>query len=244
MKNTILIWNKQIMNRKVLFLFVIALFVIAGCEHGAFQDSPSEKVLRYGENFEIIGSEKDHRIGQVNPALFTTSDRSNALAKEVQLPVVPQEGKELKLPSGRYSITGSPTGNVFILDGNGELLLREIVGSYAGVNTLTVDIDEAYTIRVDGGYDSVSILPVATQLSTELTAGIWEVGLDIEAGSYKVTTPYGLGYLQILDKNNDSKVYELIGGTYSSTTSSLYLDEGQKLRITELSSIQFQPTED
>lgn len=232
------------MNRSVLFLLVIALFVGAGCEHGAFQDSPSEKVLRYKENFEIIGSEKDNMIGNVNPALFTTSDRSNALAEEVQLPVVPQKGEEVKLPSGRYSITGNPTGNVFILDGNGELLLREIVGSYAGVGTLTVDIDEAYTIRVDGGYDSVSILPVATRLSTELTAGIWEVGLDIEAGDYKVTTPYGLGYLQILDKNDDPKVYELIGGTYSSTKSSLHLNEGQKLRITGLSLIQFQPTED
>ena len=225
-------------------MFIVALFVMAGCEHGAFQDTPSEKVLRYEENFEIIGSEKDNLIGKVIPSLFKTSDRSNALAEEVQLPVVPHEGKEVKLPSGRYSITGSPTGNVFILDGNGELLLREIVGSYAGVGTLTVDIDETYAIRVDGGYDSVSIIPVATQLSTELTAGIWEVGLDIEAGDYKVTTPYGLGYLQVLDKNDDPKVYELIGGKYSSTKSSLHLKKGQKLRITGLSSIQFQLNED
>lgn len=244
MRNIILTWNKKITRRKIPLMFIVVLFVMAGCEQEAFQNSPSEKVLRYEENFEIIGSEKDNLIGKLNPALFKTSDRSNALAEEVQLPFVPREGEEVKLPSGRYSITGSPTGNVFITDGSGNLLLREIVGSYAGVGTLTVDIDETYTIRVDAGYETVSILPVETQLSTELTAGIWEVGLDIEAGDYKVTTPYGLGYLHVLDKNDDPKVYELIGGTFSSTKSSLHLKEGQKLRITELSSIQFQPNED
>jgi hypothetical protein len=239
MRNTILTRSKRLVRRISPLLFII--FILSGCEHGVFQDPLSEKVLRYEENFEITGSEKDEKIGTVNMAIFKTSDRSNALAKEVQLPVVRQEGEEVKLPSGRYSITGSPTGNVFVSDENGQLLLREIVGSYAGVGSLTVDIDEAYTVRVDGGYDSVSILPVSTQLSTELTAGIWEVGLDIEAGDYEVTTPDGLGYLQVLDKNDDPKLYELIGGTYSSTKSSQNLREGQRLLINGISIVHFLP---
>jgi hypothetical protein len=227
-------------RRNILIIFVVGVFVMTGCEHGAFQDPPTEKVLRFKENFEIIGSEREDMIGKVNPALFITSDRSNALAEEVRLPVVPQEGEEIKLPSGRYSISGFPTGNVFVRDENGELVLREIVGTYAGVRSLTVDIDESYTVRVDGGYNYVTILPVATQLSTELTAGIWDVGLDIEAGDYTVTAPNGLGYLQVLDKNDDPKMYELIVGAASSTSSKIQLTDGQKLRITGISMIHFQ----
>ena len=227
-------------SRSFLLLIILGLFVMAGCVHGPFQSSPSEKVLRYEENFEIIGSEKDDMIGKVNPALFATSDRSNAKAEEVQIPVVPNEGKEIKLQSGRYSITGNPTGNVFIRDGNGDLVLREIVGNYGGVGSLTVDIDETYTVRVDGGYDSVYIHPVGTMLSTELMAGVWEVGLDIEAGTYTITTPYGLGYLQILDKHAESKMYEVIGGQYSSSQSQIHLTDGQKVRITGVAIVHFQ----
>lgn len=243
MKNTILTWNKRIKRRVFLLLIYTTLFVMTGCTYGPFQNAPSEKVLLYEGNFEITGRENDDIIGKVNPALFETSDRSNALAEEVDITVVPIEGKEIKLPSGRYTITGYPTGNVFIRDKHGELLLREIVGSYAGVGSLTVDIDETYTVRVDGGYDSVNILPVPTLLSTELTTGIWEVGLDIEAGKYTITTPNGLGYLQIFDHNDDSKMYELIGGTSSSTKSEVRLIAGQKLRLTGISMINFQPQE-
>src|SRR6185437_3922134 len=124
--------NKLMMKRNRLLLLLIGLFVMAGCDHGVFQSQPSKKVLTYKENFEITGSEAENKIGKVNPALFTTVDRSNKLAKEFQLPVVPQEGDEFKLPSGRYNISGYPTGNVFIYDKDGELLLHEIVGSYAG----------------------------------------------------------------------------------------------------------------
>ncbi|KAA0964991.1 hypothetical protein FQ087_01325 [Sporosarcina sp. ANT_H38] len=226
-----------------LLLLFASLFIMTGCAYGPFQNAPSEKVLRYEENFEITGNEKNDLIGKVNPALFETSDRSNALAEEVDIPVVPKDGKQVKLPSGRYTITGHPTGNVFIRDEDGGLVLREIVGNYAGVGSLTVDIDETYTVLVDGGYDSVNILPAPTFLSTELVTGIWEVGLDIEAGNYTITTPNDLGYLQIFDKNNDPKMYELIGGTVSSTKSEVRLLAGQKLRITGISMINFQPQE-
>ncbi len=102
MKNIILTWNKRM---KFLLLLCTALFVMAGCAYGPFQNTPSEKVLLYEENFEITGSEKDDIIGKVNPVLFETSDRSNALAGEVDIPVVPIEGKrDYSLQAGRSKL--------------------------------------------------------------------------------------------------------------------------------------------
>ncbi|WHT47853.1 hypothetical protein QNH10_17450 [Sporosarcina thermotolerans] len=49
-------------------------------------------------------------------------------------------------------------------------------------------------------------------MATELTAGIWEVGLDIEAGEYIVSMDYGLGYLEIHEKDKEPILYEIIGG--------------------------------
>ena len=100
-----------------------------------------------------------------------------------------KEGAKVNVEAGRYVLTGYPTGNIFIYDEDDNLLVREIVGEKAGVPTLTADIDSTFTILFDGGYDTVTIIPVKTELSTELTTGIWDVGLDIEPGNYTISIP-------------------------------------------------------
>src|SRR6185312_10365814 len=109
------------------------------------QKSESDKVDPYEKNFEIIGAEKDELIGKVNPAIFMTANRSNKEAEQVERGVFTKEGVKVKLNSGRYSITGYPAGNIFIYDGNGDLVIREIVGHAGGVGSLTVDIEGTYT---------------------------------------------------------------------------------------------------
>lgn len=134
------------------------------------------------------------------------------------------------------------TGNVYIHDENDDLLFHAIVGFPHGVESITVDLDEAKTITMDG-FEQAYVMPADTQLSMELTAGIWELGTDIEAGVYVITSPYGLGYLQIFEPNEDPVVFEVIGGGFEGTKSDIQLRKGQKLRITDISMIQFQ-TED
>ena len=230
--------------RKIPFiLFILSLFVLTGCNR-LFHEPPSEKVMRYQENYEIIGNEKDEMLDNVSELIFETSDRSNLLAEEVVIGVVGNEGKEIKVPSGRYQIIGNVTGTVDIRDENGDLLFHDILGSPYGVPSITVDLNDTHTIRMDGGLEQVHVSPVSTQLSTELTAGIWEVGLDIKKGTYSVTTPRGLGSLQIFDPNEDPKVYEVIGGTFSATKSDVQLSDGQKLRINGISMIHFQSNEE
>ena len=112
--------------RKIPFiLFILSLFVLTGCNR-LFHEPPSEKVMRYQENYEIIGNEKDEMLDDVSETIFETSDRSNFLAEEVVIGVVGSEGKEIKVPSGRYQIIGNVTGTVDIRDENGDLLFHDI----------------------------------------------------------------------------------------------------------------------
>ncbi len=230
------------MRKTSFVLFILSLVVLAGCNRN-FDELRSEKVARYQENFEIIGSEKDKMLGIVSKTIFETSDRSNSMAKEVEVGITSFKGKEITVSSGRYQIMRTVTGNVSIHDESGDLLFHDILGSSFGVESITVDLTDTHIIKVDGEMDQVYVKPVSTQLSTELTAGIWEVGTDIEEGNYSITAPIGLGYLQIFDPNETPSVYEVIGGSFSSTKSDVQLNKGQKLRINGISLIQFEPNE-
>lgn len=222
-------------------VIVFAGLFLASCQ--AKQIPITEQVVRYEQNYELTGAEKDALIKPVNPAIFTTVDRNNTEVEDVSVSVVPKSGEELKLKTGRYMITGYPTGNIYVFDSDGKQILREIVGDYAGARSLTVSVEESYTVRADGGFDSLEISPSPTSLKTDLTAGLWEVGTDIKAGTYTISLDQGYGYLQILEKEEDPILYELIGGTVGHTESIVQLKEGQRLRVTDTSLITFRPTD-
>lgn len=238
MKNTML---KQFEQQRVIWFCMLAMSILfytilSGCQ---FTKSKSvEKELRYVENSEIIGAEKEKLIGKVHEAIYEKMDRSNTGVESVNIPLVPQEGVEINLPDGRYTITGHPAGNILLYDRAGDLILRELVGSYAGVSSLTIDIAESYTLRADGGYDSINITPTTTQLLNDLSAGIWHVGIDIEPGIYKATTAYGLGYVQIFEEGKEPLLYEFLGGNLANTESVLQLKEGQIIRVTKMSQLE------
>jgi hypothetical protein len=234
MRNIILKFRNSERHKVMKWVIIGSLLLIlSGCQE------PSEKVLHYQENYEIIGTERDEIISNVSDTLYDSIDRSNSGAKEIVIDAIYKHGKKVTPPEGRYQIYGSLTGNVHIRDHQGELVLYELIGpSPYGVESITVDLNGSQTVEV-GGFEQVSIMPVATESSHELTAGIWEVGRDIEPGHYKVTGQ-SLGHLQIFEQGTSPQVYEVIGGDTQST-STVQLKEGQKLRITGLSSVVFAP---
>ncbi len=131
---------------------------------------------------------------------------------------------------------------IFIIyDEDDNLLVREIVGEKAGVPTLTADIDSTFTILFDGGYDAVTIVPVKTELSTELTTGIWDVGLDIEPGNYTISIPHGYGLVQIFEEGKDPQLFELTKGGLTNSKSLVQLKEGQKVRVSKVPVVYFEP---
>lgn len=221
---------------RLLPAFIVGCLMLSGCN--PMQEKPSDQTLAYMEDFQLFGPEKDELIGELNPAIYRTVNRSNEGLDQLPITVVPQEGVNVQVPSGRYMITGYPVGNIFVYDENNELIVTEIVGSYsdAGAASLTVDIDASYTIRADGGYESVNVAPIPTIMTTEsLSNGLWTVGIDIEAGTYKATPAYGHGYLAIYEEGKEPVLYELIGGEIGKTASVIELKDGQVVHLKKVS---------
>ncbi|MFC5604156.1 hypothetical protein [Sporosarcina koreensis] len=221
----------------VIGLF-ICMLILSGCHN--LQGTQSEKRIVYADNYEITGTTRDEIIGKVHPAIFTTVDRSNKEAKRGFGPMPTKRGAKPTIETGRYELTGIPSGNIYIYDKDDNLLVQEIVGNKAGVPTLTVDIDSTFSVFFDGGYNTVTIEPVRTKLSTELTAGIWDVGLDIEPGDYTISTPNGYGFVQILEQGKDPRLFELMGGGLINSKSLVQLKEGQKVRVSKVSVVFFE----
>ncbi|WP_239429558.1 hypothetical protein [Sporosarcina sp. ACRSL] len=215
------------------------MLFLSGCHN--LQGKKSEMISVYADNYEITGTTRDEIIGKIHPAIFTTVDRSNTGATRKYGPMPTKKGAKVTLETGRYALTGYPSGNIYVYDEDDNLLFREIVGEKVGMPTLTADIDSSFSIVFDGGYNTVTILPVKTELSTELTAGIWDVGLDIEPGNYTISIPYGYGFVQILEEGKDPQLFELMGGELTGSQSQVQLKEGQKVRVTKVSMVKFEP---
>ncbi|MEZ7172820.1 hypothetical protein [Sporosarcina sp. OR05] len=231
--------SMRLKKRTLLLIgYGIGLSLLVGCN--AMNASPTEKLIAYEENFEIKGQEKEQMIGTVSPAIYKQVDRGNENAEQISIPVVPKEGVDVQLATGRYVMTGDPVGNIFVYDKEGRLILTEIVGSYAGAGSLTIDVDASYTVRADGGYDTVSFTPISTSIQTEsLSTGLWVVGTDIEAGTYTVSIDSGYGYLHVLEEGEEPLVYEMIGGSVAKSESRIDLHDGQIVRVKNASFISF-----
>ncbi|MED3552085.1 hypothetical protein [Cytobacillus praedii] len=219
------------MKRTISFLYIASMLFLNGCQQA------SEKIITYQENYEIVGKEKDEMINNTSETIYESIDRSNLDAKEVIIDPIYKDGEDVILPRGRYEIGGHITGNVYIHDEHGKLLFHDILGTGPlGVESITVDVNGSHIVHVDG-FEQAYIMPVTTQLSSELSSGIWEVGKDIEEGSYTVTGS-GLGYLQIYEQGESPQVFEVIGGD-SHTASKVHIKDGQKLKISGVNIIQF-----
>ena len=236
------------MKRMLLLIFIASLFVLIG-----WGQQPSEKLQAYQENNEIIGSEKDEIIGEVSETIYDTIDRSNSKAEEIFIGPIEGLGEDVTPPEGRYRIsTGEPpvtedgavmmvpqSGRVLVYDVAGVLLLSEII-DYSFVGSVTLDLDGSHTVHIDG-LDDAMIIPVDTVVSNDLSAGIWEVGKDIEAGNYSVfPTEFGFGDLQIFEKGKSPRLFEFLDTT-PDTAVEVELKEGQKLKVSSLYSLTFEP---
>ena len=223
----------------IALLFSV-LLVLAGC--GRILNAPTFNNMTDAEkNSEIIGEEKDEIVGKVSQTIFDSVDRNNSKGQNVETGEIEKSGMEVKVPEGRYEIFAGVAGNVFIYDEQGDLLIREMFDRFYGVESaLTVDLNENHIIFFDGGLDGATVRHAKTKISNNLTPGIWEVGLDIEAGDYTITTDNLVGYLQVFEPDKEVRVYELVGGGTVQTQSNVQLTEGQKLKITGVNQVRFE----
>lgn len=147
------------------------------------------------------------------------------------------------MPEGRYVITGAQGGLITILDEAGNIWLKEMLLGME--DSITVSLLETDTVHADAGFDEyVSIAKAEESDEPLLTRGIWEVGIDIEPGTYKFFSDHGYGFIQVFEEGKSPRVYEIIGDSSNEQEEEqleeididLYkqitIETGQKIRIT------------
>jgi hypothetical protein len=174
--------KKKPFYRKWWFIPVCVFSILVAITSG-MRDA-SEEVI--DEN--LVANEQTTSVAVAKPTKkSTTRDNSKAVLTSLYTGtfVVGED-----IPAGRYTITGSGSGNLFIYE-NGIPFINEILmGSRSdfdlGVPSVTVDIKDGNEIEISG-INNVIFTPATTELSTTLSTGYWVVGLDIPAGTYEAT---------------------------------------------------------
>lgn len=231
------------MKHRLLVLLLLSFTILfVGCSQ-----EPSEKVQAYEDNFEILGEERDELIGDVSETIYESIDREHTDLEEIIIFPIDKLGEQVTPPAGRYrigvgefSMTNAPqSGRIVIYDENDKLLMDELYDQFYGVGSVTVDLNGSHTVHADG-IDSLSLLPVETAFATDLHAGIYEVGKDIEAGAYEIMAELGFGYLYLFEEGKEPRVFEFLN-TSPESNIKLELEDGQKLRISGIALVHFTP---
>src|SRR5699024_10858282 len=180
---------------------------------------------------EITGEEKEDILGTVNNRIYEDVERGNEKEELTKLSAIYKGGKEVSVPEGRYNIFGIQAGVLTLLDENGEPWLKETLNE----SSVTVSLLETDIIHADAGFDNVTITKAEENNEPLFTKGIWEVGTDIDPGTYKVFIGYGHGFLEIFEEGKEPRVYEIMGNMVGETQTDIHkvitFEEGQKIRV-------------
>lgn len=219
---------------KGLLLSVFILCFLTGC-------SAAAKTSTYDVEREITGEEKDELLGTVYDRIYEQVERGNEQEEPTLLTGIYTGGKDATVPEGRYVISGSQGGLITILDEDGNVWLKEAL--FGG--SIVVSLLDTDTVHADAGFDEFVSITKAEELDEPLlTTGIWEVGIDIDPGTYKFFSEGGHGFIQVFEKGASPRVYEIIGGLmyeqvgekFEIIDTGIYkkitIEEGQKIRVT------------
>ncbi len=149
------------------------------------------------------------------------------------------------LPAGRYVITpkAGENGNLSATTSDDPLAINAILGTAdgLGVPTYTATMTKGEVVKISG-LSQVKFTPATTKLRTSLSAGDWEVGLDIAAGRYVATPVHGgSGNFIVYDADGLPATDEVLGqangiGVPNVTVS---LTKGERVTISGLTSVTF-----
>ena len=155
----------------------------------------------------------------------------------------------IDIPAGRYLATTveHSFGSVTVYElGTKVPEVSEILGVFAEeiayVESIALTLVEEQEIKIDGiQLKEVIFSPLQTELRTELTTGVWEVGLDIEPGIYRVSSKDGLGGSITLLDGYDPVGRERLGNDEATNKPSavMTLHSGQTIRIARIPTVVF-----
>ncbi|WP_052345822.1 hypothetical protein [Paucisalibacillus sp. EB02] len=229
-----------------LIVIIILLFALFGGGDEEDQPQDTDTGTEDAQNNEDEAGENETDTGdegaeEEEPA-EESNTRDNASAEETTL----NAGKfevGTDIPVGRYVITGDGMGNLFVYDEDGLPVVNEILDSSTemGVSSVTTDLEDGQEIEISG-LDAVKFTPAETKISNKLSAGSWEVGLDIEPGRYDASTPSGMGNFVVYNDMGLPSTNEILDATgdMGVTKVTVTLEEGQQISISGLNEVNFE----
>ena len=243
---------KGVRMDRMLLLLSFSVVLLVGCH------SKTDEAAAYDENGELLNEEKAVILERFDEPRVETTERPPANPDESI--VVEMENGEMshafQVPAGRYAIadaTGMSAGNVYVHSEDEELLFHDtLYGPVYSTYVIAITLEETDTISFDG-LEGIVLQPLSTQYTNEIFSGVWEVGLDIEPGTYHVKpTVSGIGNLELFSDDEEPRVFEIIGLEAEGETGlevdatfvTLPLAEGDTLRVTGMAGIHLEKVED
>ena len=230
-----------------LIVIIILLFAIfGGGDEEEPQDNDTGTEDTQNKEGETTKDDADNDVAEEESAEKEPAEepntRDNSSAKETTLNAGTfTVGTDI--PSGRYVITGDGMGNLFVYDEAGLPVVNEILDTSTdmGVSSVTTDLEDGQEIEISG-MDAVTFKPAETKMSNKLSAGTWEVGLDIEPGRYDATTANGMGNFVIYNDMGLPSTNEILdaSGDMGVKTITVTLKEGQRISISGLNEVNFE----
>ncbi|WP_051359406.1 hypothetical protein [Paucisalibacillus globulus] len=230
-----------------LIVIIILLFAIfGGGDEEEPQDNDTGTEDTQNKEGETTKDDADNDVAEEESAEKEPAEepntRDNSSAKETTLNAGTfTVGTDI--PSGRYVITGDGMGNLFVYDEAGLPVVNEILDTSTdmGVSSVTTDLEDGQEIEISG-MDAVTFKPAETKMSNKLSAGTWEVGLDIEPGRYDATTENGMGNFVIYNDMGLPNTNEILdaSGDMGVKTITVTLKEGQRISISGLNEVNFE----
>ena len=197
--------------------------------------------MAYEQDGELLHEEKAEILERMSVPQKEEAERVLTNGEQIVAEMENNERfHEFQVPTGRYKIEdgGGSAGNVSVHNEAGELLFHDILyGPPFAPYEITVTIDETDTISFDG-FDILLLTPFPKEFTATISSGIWEVGLDIEPGTYQIIpTMPGIATIELFSEEAEPRVYEVIGDDVEGATITLSLEEGDILRVTGMSGI-------
>ena len=158
-------------------------------------------------------------------------------------------GKDIE--PGRYMVTTQGGyGSFVVYELDSKLTeVSEVLGYFADpayVPSIALTLVENQEIEIKGAkLGQVTFTPLATEFLTELTTGIWVAGLDIEPGTYTISSKDGRnGSVSIF--NGDlpyAKVLLGKGGAKYKESEIITLESNQTIRVASIPTVVFNRSE-
>lgn len=214
----------------------------------------------YHENQEIIGEGKEwYLLEPFSEEILAPSLPFSQAPSQQMEPGVYTAGEDF--PEGRYrflyaqdAMQNGPMNNATlrVTDSDGQLILQELL-SPMSATLVEVDLKAGNIVSLAGEEFPVKMGTEALpeQLLYEMGAtpeadvilytGIWEVGEQIEAGTYTISQQPPTGFLYVFEESIEPRIYQFAGTvTFDSETGdvitesgelNLTLEDGQKIYV-------------